>query len=180
MGGIEFPPQPPEFEDAEESSESEPGGLLAFVRKKGKKRNYLERDGNNQNSRVRWKKNGDPPRRGQLRHEGKDKVMKLNKKKRTDLPIRPSPSSAGKDKQKWKRAIQPARIFRANKSKNNLATSNFKRAYYANSSRRARASIRKTAGNILGGLGVKGKGECWSVEVLEQVGAVFKSRIIRP
>ena len=51
----------------------------------------------------------------------------------------------------------------------------FKRAYYANSSRRAKASIRRTVNKILVNLGVKGLQECWSVHVLEQVGAVLRS-----
>lgn len=52
---------------------------------------------------------------------------------------------------------------------------NFKNAYYANSSRRARISIRKTVDKILENLGAKGSSRCWTVEVLEQVGAVLKS-----
>eukprot|EP00913_Durusdinium_trenchii_P035923 g33612.t1 len=50
----------------------------------------------------------------------------------------------------------------------------FKEGYYANSSRKARASIRKTVEKILENLGLKGKEDCWSRNAMEQVGMVLK------
>ena len=62
-----------------------------------------------------------------------------------------------------------------NRGKQTGSLQDFRMAYYANSSRKAKASIRKTVNKILNNLGVKGTNECWSVEVLEQLGAVLRS-----
>ena len=77
-------------------------------------------------------------------------------------------------KHKWKTAIQTARIFKMNRNKKDSAMAKFKEGYYANSSRKARASIRKTVEKILENLGLKGKEDCWSRNAMEQVGMVLK------
>ena len=119
---------------------------------------------------------GDEIRRGvggRLRREGKHWKGKL-RKRRADLPLAPKSNSSQKGKQKWKTAIKTAKLFKLNQSKGENVVKDFKLHYYANSSRKAKASVRKTVEGILDGLGAWGKPCCWSPETLEQVGAVLK------
>ena len=108
------------------------------------------------------------------RHEGK-KTSAESRSSRRDLPLKPKVKGIDKTNQKWKKAIQTARFLKMNRGKHTGSLQDFRMAYYANSSRKAKASIRKTVNKILNNLGVKGTNECWTVEVLEQVGAVLRS-----
>lgn len=80
----------------------------------------------------------------------------------------------GNQKHKWKTAIQTARNFRLNRIKKDSAMSDFRKEYYANSSRRARASIRKTVEKILENLGLRHKEQRWSCNAMEQLGTVLR------
>ena len=140
-------------------------GLLMFLRK-GLKRNA--------------KGCGDPERRGDKAARGDEgrgrKTGEDVKGRRIDLP-RPRPNRLDGPtslKHKWKTAIQTARNFRMNKNKKDSAMSEFRKEYYANSSRRARASIRKTVEKILENLGAKERGQLWSCNTMEQLGTVLR------
>eukprot|EP00913_Durusdinium_trenchii_P003850 g3564.t1 len=123
-------------------------------------------------------KPNEPQRKRELLRErgGRDegKISGTKKKRRRDLPQQPERAKGVKKNEKWKKAIQTARIFRSNRPQRDKNLQDFKEGYYANSSRRAKASVRKTVNKILLNLGTKGTAEQWSEETLERVGAVLK------
>ena len=170
----EFPPQPPAFLLGDRLFEDGEGSLTNFVTRK---RKVLEEQPEEKKG-VRKKELTDKPwtTTGVLpqRHEGK-KTSAESRSSRRDLPLKPKVKGIDKTNQKWKKAIQTARFLKMNRGKHTGSLQDFRMAYYANSSRKAKASIRKTVNKILNNLGVKGTNECWTVEVLEQVGAVLRS-----
>ena len=72
---------------------------------------------------------GDRPHR----HEGLKRKAEVSSR-RQDLPQAPRVQVPGRTNQKWRKAIQTARCFRANKGRHMDSLKDFKRAYYANSS----------------------------------------------
>ena len=164
-----FPPVPP-MEVLSRGSESS-GGLLHLVKRRRTSKEKPERE-------ERLKASGSQGRRGLHRErggrgEGKGSGMK-EKRRRKDTPKEQERTKRVKKNEKWKKAIQTARIFRLNRPQRDKSLQDFKEGYYANSSRRAKASVRKTVNKILLNLGTKGTAEQWSEETLERVGAVLK------
>ena len=94
--------------------------------------------------------------------------------RRADLPQLPKASTPNGGRLKWKAAVKTAKLFKMNQGKGESVVKDFQKNYYANSSRKAKASVRKTVEGILDGLGVWGKTDCWLPQTLEQVGAVLK------
>ena len=170
----EFPPQPPTLWWDSRRLEEPEGGLAAFItRRKKNAHKTIEGEKKEEKEKPRGAVGamvGDRPHR----HEGLKRKAEVSSR-RQDLPQAPRVQVPGRTNQKWRKAIQTARCFRANKGRHMDSLKDFKRAYYANSSRKAKASIRRTVNKILANLGVKGLRECWSVHVLEQVGAVLRS-----
>ena len=161
-----FPPLPPgpRGEEGEHA-----GGLLDFVKRRNK--------GGEQMKKETKVTRAVEPRQQPLgvphRHEGKP-WMRTSRKRRQDLPEAPREPREGDQGPKWRKALHTARLFRANKNRKTHTVEKLKKGYYANSSRRAKMSVRRTIENILRSLGVRGKDSCWSLETLEQVGAVLK------
>ena len=163
---FEFPPSPPVGKS--EKEDEEVNALVHLVKRR--------RNGNMEEAGEARKRQKKEEERGkiQLRHEGTRATMPKSHR-RPDIPQQPAKNPKLRGNQKWLKAIRTAKMFRSGGPKNNRTLVNFKKGYYANSSRRARASVRKTVDKILLNLGVKGSNECWTPETLEQVGAVLKS-----
>ena len=181
-----FPPQPPDpgtslvwnpllAGETLIEEEAKEAGLLWFL-KGGTKRKREEDEAPRGGKRFEdaLQRVGDNGSRGD---EGRrSHAKKRITRKRHDLPrLRLNgPGVRGSQKHKWKTAIQTARNFRLNRIKKDSAMSDFRKEYYANSSRKARASIRKTVEKILENLGLKHKEQRWSCNAMEQLGTVLR------
>ena len=173
---FEFPPSPPVGRT--EKKDTDVNALVHLVKRRRKEAKPKERSGDREEeggARARKRQKKEEERgKTQLRHEGTREAKPLGHR-RPDIPQQPSMNPKLKGNQKWLKAIRTAKMFRSSGPKSTRTLVNFKKGYYANSSRRARASVRKTVDKILLNLGVKGSNECWTPETLEQVGAVLKS-----
>ena len=110
---------------------------------------------------------------GRLQLEGKLRRGRP-RPRRADLRQPPKANTLKGGRFKWKAAIKTAKLFKVNQGRGESAMKDFQKNYYANSSRKAKASVRKTVEGILDGLGVWGGPDCWLPQTLEQVGAVLK------
>ena len=173
---FEFPPSPPGIKG--EGEEVHSGSLVHLVkrRRRGGEGEAWSKKARRDSDPAEEKPEGEKGDRGgaRVRREGWSE-SKAATRLRPDIPQRPTANSNLKGNQKWLKAIRTAKMFRSSSSRRTRTVSNFQKGYYANSSRRARASVRRTVDKILFNLGVKGGTTCWSPETLEQVGAVLKS-----
>ena len=164
---FEFPPPPPGVKGEEEESHSSSLVHLVKRRRKGGEGEAWSKKVRRDSDPAEEKPDGEKKDRGgaRVRREGRSE-SKAAPRLRPDVLQRPTANSKLKGNQKWLKAIRTAKMFRSNGSRRTRTVSNFQKGYYANSSRRARASVRRTVDKILLNLGVKGSTTCWSPETL--------------